>query len=247
MIRDLLAAHRPLGRLARAPFKLLPKRLPLPILSGINRGYLWMVGAGIHACWLGTYEQEKLRYVASIVRPGMTVFDVGAHAGFYTLAFARLVGPQGKVIAFEPNPTNVANLKRHMQLNRVKNVEIIQAAVSDRVGTAFFALGDTADARDRHYMGALSESGFPVSRVRLDDYGEPSMIKMDIEGGEGPALLGAKQILARQEAHILIALHGISDEQCVQELRRHAYQVSYLSHDEIHAQPSMPDTRLTLG
>lgn len=241
MIHDLFAAQRPFGRLVRLPLRLLPRQLPVPILSGVNRGFLWMAGAGIHACWLGTYEREKLRYISTFVRPGMTVFDVGAHAGYYTLALARLVGSGGMVHCFEPNPVNLANLRRHLALNRLHNVEVVSAAVSDHTGTVRFAIGQAAaDDRDTHYLGAISDQGDEVACVRLDDYQDPAVVKMDIEGGEGPALAGATRILAGQQTHFFISLHGVSDQQCMDELIKHGYRIHHITHNEIHARPREP-------
>jgi FkbM family methyltransferase len=240
MIRHLFAPQRRLGRLVRLPLRLLPRRLPLPVLSGVNRGCRWTVGAGIHGCWLGTYEREKLRLVSGFVRPGMTVFDVGAHAGYYSLAFARLVGPEGMVRCFEPNSVNLANLRRHLALNRLQNVEVVAAAVSDHTGTARFTVGEAADVRDIHYLGAISDKGDEVACVRLDDYEDPAVIKMDIEGGEGPALAGATRILARQQTHLFISLHGVSDQQCMDELIKHGYDIHHITHNEIHARPRQP-------
>lgn len=69
-----------------------------------------------------------------IVPPDGTVYDVGAHAGFFTLLASQLVGPGGRVVAFEPDPGNRSYLERHIRLNRVGNVTIVDAAVSDRTG-----------------------------------------------------------------------------------------------------------------
>lgn len=55
----------------------------------------WVVGSAPHGCWLGTYELEKQRTIMPFIKPGMTIFDIGAQAGFYTLLFSRLVGPSG--------------------------------------------------------------------------------------------------------------------------------------------------------
>ena len=70
------------------------------------------------------------------------------------MLLARGVGPTGRVIAFEPNTANVALLRKHLRLNRIDNVEIVEAAVSDKEGTAFFSgEGDT---------GKLSQTGTPI-------------------------------------------------------------------------------------
>ena len=96
------------------------------------------LGAGQDSCWLGTYESHFARLTAKLVRPGMLAFDVGAHSGYFTLILSRLVGETGKVISFEPQPRPSNDLRRHIELNNLSNVEVVEAAVSDRSGTAFF-------------------------------------------------------------------------------------------------------------
>ena len=95
----MFSYHEPLGRLARWPLKAIPKKLIVPILSGPNRGLWWVSGSFIHGCWLGWYEKPCVEFVASLIRPGMVAFDVGANVGYYTLLLARGVGPKGRVIA----------------------------------------------------------------------------------------------------------------------------------------------------
>jgi FkbM family methyltransferase len=112
-----------------------------------------------------------------------------------------MVGPSGKVLAFEPNPNNLRNLRRHIAVNSIRNVEIIDAAVSSTEGHAYFGGGD--------YRGRLGETaGTRVRTVKLDDFGIPELIKMDIEGAELDALAGAKNILAARKTVWFIATHG---------------------------------------
>jgi FkbM family methyltransferase len=156
----------------------------VPILRGKLRGKRWVVGSGIHRCWLGFYEYEKQQVIAREVRPGSVFYDVGAHVSFYTLLASSLVG-HGKVFAFEPVPRNVAFLRKHLALNRVSNVEVLEVAVSDTHGRARFQIEPTG------FMGHLSnEGGIGVLTTTLDSLIQegrilpPSYIKMDIEGAE---------------------------------------------------------------
>lgn len=198
-----------LGRILRAPLSLVPKAAVVPVLSGPLRGARWIVGAATHGCWLGTYERAKQRMFADSVRPGAVVFDVGANVGFYTLIAARRSGVAGRVFAFEPLPRNVAFLRRHLQHNRLSNVDVIEAAVSDTAGTATFEVSESPS------MGRLVASGqLQVPTVTLDqmvldsELPPPDVIKMDIEGGELRALEGARRILAGSRPLIFLATHG---------------------------------------
>ena len=202
-----------IGRLARLPLRAIPESTVVPILSGPSKGLRWTVGAGRHGCWLGTYESHFARLIAKLVRPGMLAFDVGAHSGYFTLMLSRLVGETGKVISFEPSQRPSNDLRRNIELNNLSNVEVVEAAVSDRAGTAFF--NDIVQAaapsprRITDYLGHLSQKGRPVDVVRLDDYPVPDFVKMRIEGAEVSALEGAGQILSAQRTIWLVAFHGV--------------------------------------
>ena len=67
--------------------------------------------------WLGTYEPDLQATVRDVVRPGMTVYDLGANIGYLTLLFATVVGTEGRVVAFEPLPSNLERLKAHVARN----------------------------------------------------------------------------------------------------------------------------------
>jgi len=226
----MLGYRQPLGRIARWPLKVIPKDAVLRVLSGPNRGMRWVAGTFNHGCWLGWYEKPSAEYVAALVRPGMTAFDVGSHVGYYTLLLARGAGPRGRVIAFEPNPVNVAHLKQHLRLNNIDNVEIVEAAVSDRNGTGFFS-GENA-------AGKLSSTGTFVKTVRLDDYPRPDLIKMDIEGEETAALRGSENILAERHAVWFIAVHeGPAYTECPALLASRKYTLHWVTHGEVCARP----------
>src|ERR1039458_761748 len=171
------------ARAIRSPSRLLPPATVLPILSGRLRGQKWIVGSGVHSCWIGSYEWEKQRAFARVTPFGGTVLDLGANVGFYTLLAAELVGPSGHVHAFEPVPRNLQYIRRHIALNGLTNVSVVEAAVSNASGKRRFRL-DTSPA-----MGHLGDDGqIEVSAVALDQFvfgtavAAPHSIKIDVEG-----------------------------------------------------------------
>ena len=191
------------------PLGILPKGMTLPILQGTLRGKKWVVGSSNHGCWLGSYEYEKQRLFERTVKEGFTVFDVGAHVGFYTLLASALVGATGKVFAFEPLPRNLRYLREHLRRNHVVNVSVVEAAVSDRSGFAFFEEGKG------HSTGHLAPGGrLRVRTVTLDELvfqdglPPPNCIKIDIEGAEMLALTGAQSLLSNYRPSIFLATHG---------------------------------------
>ncbi len=98
------------GRALRIPLRLIPANAPVPILQGPLRGKLWVKGSSDNGCWLGSFEHDKQRLMSSMLQPGDTMFDVGANVGYYTLLASHRVGPDGRVIAFEPLPANVRDV-----------------------------------------------------------------------------------------------------------------------------------------
>ena len=224
-----------IGKLLRLPLRLIPHDLVIPILTGSLRGKKWISGTSNHGCWLGSYEYDKQRRFANSLSVGEVVFDLGANAGFYTLLASQLVGSGGRVIAFEPLPENLTYLRKHLRMNRIGNVEIFEAAVAESMGVAQFKIGSNSS------VGALSTAGElevkTVSLDRLFEMGEipaPSLLKMDIEGGEYSALLGARAILERYHPTIFLATHGreVHDD-CCTYLRSIGYGLSAITGDSV--------------
>jgi len=204
-----ISNHSILGRMLRLPLKMVPSRMVVRILQGELRGKKWVSGSSDHGCWLGSYEYEKQRLFTQCISPGSVVFDIGAHVGFYTLLASTLAGGDGTVIAFEPVPDNLIYLRRHLCLNHIENVKIIEAAVTDEEGKVAFQKSGSSST------GSVSSSGaYLVSSVSIDglfsraQIPNPSIIKMDIEGGEYRALLGARNLLTEQHPIIFLATHG---------------------------------------
>lgn len=218
------------GRIARFPLSFVKEGKIVRVLSGLNRGFFWVAGAGETVSWVGTYESEKQRALGRLVRAGMTAFDIGANVGFYSLALARLVGPTGNVWAFEPAAENLHLLCRHLELNKLKNVTVIASAVGAHSGTAAFAPGPLPS------MGKLDARGsvrVPVVSldvlIREGRLPIPDVIKVDIEGAEVQLLKGAKDLLSIRRTTWLIALHGKSvAEQVRVLLEEYGFQIKLL-------------------
>jgi len=137
-----------LGKFLRFPLKLLPKNVHFPILQGPNKGYKWIIGAGLHSCWLGCYESFKQEAVVLIFKKYheriKIVYDIGAHAGFYSLLFSRLLGKRGRVFAFEPDIENLYFLEKHLTLNGVNNVISLPVAIGSTNGLCYFGKGKSS-------------------------------------------------------------------------------------------------------
>ena len=225
-------SHKTLfGRLLRWPLRIVPPETVVPILQGRAKGHKWIVGAGVHGYWLGSYEYPKRLLFERLIKNDDIVFDIGAHTGFYTLLASALCGPGGAVVAFEPVPRNLGFLKSHIRINRLTNVRVIEAAVSDTDDNALFSDGGNTS------VGHLSESGnLSVRTVKIDSLvasGEipvPTHMKIDVEGGEYRVLVGSKSVLAQHHPTIFLATHGREPHTlCCEFLRALSYSLAAVS------------------
>jgi FkbM family methyltransferase len=219
-----------IGRLLRLPLRLIPKNAVMPILQGALRGKKWVVGSGEHGYWLGSYEMNKRLAFENTVKPGSVVYDIGANVGYFTLLAAVLAGEMGKVYAFEPLPRNIDFLRKHISLNKLTNVEVIEAAVSDHMGQALFDLGASTA------MGHLSETGgLHVQMVSLDqmieneDLAAPDVMKIDVEGAEHDVLHGAENLIENARPILFLDTHQReAHRKTLEFLQNHNYQIDIL-------------------
>lgn len=223
----------PIKRLLRAPLHFIPPGLQVPVVRGPLQGKRWIVGSSIHRCWLGTYDPAESTLMKQHLRDGSICFDIGAQAGYHTLYASSLVGPSGRVFAFEPAPRNIASIKRHLVMNRLTNVTVVEAAVSNFEGISHFDCAGSA------VSGHLSANGgLAVRTLSLDheiDSGslpEPDYIKIDAEGAELRILEGACKMLVRRHPTLSVETHQwLPDfptvrQDCIQFLCQLGYTLS---------------------
>lgn len=154
------------------------------------------------------YEADSKSLLEGLIQEGMTIFDVGAHVGTYTLMAARLTGPTGHVYAFEAEPENYSILKKNVELNGYQNVTCVPKAVSNRSG--LLTLYVSSQGNDRHTLIGSSTAegqGTPceVETISLDEFSASiewprvDVVKMDIEGAEPMAIEGMSELFRRSE------------------------------------------------
>lgn len=155
----------------------------------------------------GVYEPELTRACSSIAEPGMTVVDVGANIGYFTVLFSEIVGEHGSVYAFEADPRNVALLERNVDASGCDNVTVTQVAVSDTSGTIEFDMSDDQFSRSSivdpsETKGTIEE----IDTVTLDDtVTEPvDLLKVDVVGAELRVLQGALSLIGEQQPRIVL-------------------------------------------
>lgn len=193
--------------------------LPVRVRRGLAAGARWTLYPWT-AYWRGGYEPDVERAILAWgdLR-GKVCWDLGAHFGYYSIAFARRTGPTGQVLAVEPLPANYARLERHRRMNGLVWLRTEQCAVSDVTGEADFfsdlSEGDTTVhlAYDGEEKTAATTT-IPVRTIRLDDLvasgaiRAPDFIKVDVEGHGHHALAGALESIRRTRPVILMGFHS---------------------------------------
>lgn len=212
------------GSLRRVTDPLL-ERVPVPVVSGVNRGRLWNLASAGSGYASGHRARAQMELLDALMAPGDVVWDVGAHHGYVTLAAARRVGATGRVHAFEPSARNRAILRRHLAWNRVRNADVHPYALGASNGEALFGGGPTSKM---HALGAGTETvqvRTAASLVRSSECAAPGFVKIDVEGAEGEVVGSAMEILP-PDALLLIAVHSAeADHRCTTILREQGYEL----------------------
>lgn len=161
-----------------------------------------------------TAEPEYGR-LGTWIRPGDWVWDVGANVGHYTLRMAELAGPQGRVFAFEPVPETFELLAANVAVAGAHNVSLFNVAVSLTTDLAGISFPRFSSGLTNYYMASLVPEGgeMHVLTLRADSLMPPkpvTLVKLDVEGHELPALRGMQELLRRDHPRLIV--EGRSDE-----------------------------------
>jgi FkbM family methyltransferase len=215
--------------LRRIAVLLYPRGSVRPVLRGCRKGARFVVrdAMGVNFS-LGRADEEQFAdRFAELISPGSDVFDVGGNRGQLALLFARLTGPNGRVISFEPMPELVADLQRNCELNRYGHVTAICAAASDAIGETTFAFSETHQTQGK--MTSV-ETGYSVDGAHhltvktttLDATAAehsfaPAFIKIDVEGAARLVLAGARGTIAKHRPAMYVELHGPEEAQALRD------------------------------
>jgi len=199
--------------LANRVRRIFPK-MPIPLRLPFGAWWLAEQSGIDHEFLHKEFDWTEPRFVERLLQPGMTVVDIGAHHGLYTLLASKRVGREGRVIAFEPSPGACAQLKRHLRVNRCTNVKVVDCALGDEESEAdLYLLEEFLDGCNSLRPPAVDA---PVKSVRvevrrLDDelaelnVARVDFIKLDAEGAELSILHGARRLLERKERPAILA------------------------------------------
>lgn len=162
--------------------------------------------------------------IGGLVKPGMTIVDVGANIGYYVLLFAQRLGGRGEIHAIEPSPENLPELRRTVERNALDRVHIHPVALGAESGTTGLRTGINSGIVDR----AAGAYQCPVRRLDELIPGRVDLVKIDVEGFEGQVLSGADGMLSQYRPTLFLELHphivprfGFTVEGILDGLRRH--------------------------
>lgn len=200
---------------ARWHFKKLWNRvcpgIPLPIRLPFGSWWLAVNDFCSDSIFAGRFECSECRFVERFLQPGMTVLDVGAHHGFYTLLASTKVGATGKVITFEPSPRERIRLVRHLRLNHRTNVTVLPWALAEHDGYENLNVVAGRDTGCNSLRPPFVSE--PTYLVQVEGKSLDSCIpattqvdfmKMDVEGAELGVLRGATQLLTRRPRPVIL-------------------------------------------
>jgi len=162
-------------------------------------------GDSLNLSILGQYGELDTQIVKNEIKQGDIVIDIGANIGYYTLIFAKLVGPSGRVIAFEPEPKNFELLKKNVRVNGYKNVTLEQKVVSNTNGKTKLFLADNGIVGHKIYSYNDTSDYIETESISLDDYipdeirNKINFVKIDVEGVEPRVISGMKSIIKQSK------------------------------------------------
>jgi FkbM family methyltransferase len=192
----------------------------------------------------GIYEPQTERFIRQNVKPGMIVLDIGANTGYMTILLADLVGAHGQVHSFEPMPASYELLRKNVDGNGLNQVHLHKLALSDRKGEATLHVDPGNDGGNT--IGNVSGEGWnghtaiTVATEALDDFlgragiGKVDFIKIDVEGAESLVFAGARKLLSRPDAPLIVCEVGDPAQRLVGitelDLRKTLYGHDYASY-----------------
>ena len=161
----------------------------------------------------GSWQPDETKFFKNIVSSGMTIIDVGANIGYFTMLFSKLTGPTGRVIAFEPNPRSYSILEKNIRSSSSQNVILVKKAVSDYSGTTKLFLSQCNPTDNRIFNSSIYETDddretIDVQVMTLDEYVQDmkvDILKIDVQGAEMMVINGALQtIMNNRDLQIIV-------------------------------------------
>lgn len=189
---------------------------------------------------LSLLENTESKILKNEIKEGMTVLDLGANIGIYTMKLARLVGQTGKVWAFEPDKNNYSLLTKNVNANKYNNVTLVNKAVTDKTGIGKLFISEENKGDHRIFSGEEQRKSTDIETIALNDLfpnEKIDFIKMDIQGAEYLALIGMSKLIQRNEDLIILSEFapswiknsGFSPQQFLDKITDLGFQLQYIN------------------
>lgn len=189
-------------------------------------GYVMVLDTKRDPRWAGRrfgfQEPEVWRVIQSNVNPGDVAYDIGAHIGTFVLYLAKRVGPQGKVVAYEPDASNFKILEQNVIRNRLSHVAVYARAVGSSHGKgeitseAFSSMSKVVPGAGGVEISTLDREVFDVGGPH------PSFVLVDAEGSELDVITGAGRVLDEVRPVLLIEHHS-DRTKVIEAIEGHGY------------------------
>ena len=192
-------------------------RLWTAIAAGCGRGLMVNLDSRYEDEYArGGHEPLVEKMLTSHLRPGLVVYDVGAHIGIVSLIAGRVVGREGEVIAFEADPGNAERIAEHALRNSMPQIKVVQNAVWRTSGRLRFERASSQSSRNQ---GAVVSGDtikgletIEVQALSLDEFARerrsPDVIKVDVEGAEDAVLEGSDRLFSLVKPILICEIHN---------------------------------------
>jgi len=199
----------------------------MTIPAGHIKGMKWVPKSANPGQLMGRYEPEQEQVLVDLFKRSNVFWDVGAHVGWYSILAAKFI-KQGHIYCFEPSPDNIQYIRRHIDINELNNISLLEYALSSSVGTHAF--------NPNKQQGKLSSEGRLVVKTQTADQlisekpeMTPDLLKIDIEGAEMEFLKGANTLLTNHKPTLLLSAHGYQKrDACIEYLEKLDYQIKHI-------------------
>jgi len=194
----------------------------------------------------GTNELPVQEAIAGLVKPGTVFHDIGANIGFFSLIAARRVGPDGRVVAFEPLADNVECIRDNAERNGFGNIEIHEVALTDRSGPVELLVAEhpggstiAPDSAPPDLRGRESVTGVTLDElISSGAVPEPDVVKIDVEGAEPQVLAGMTDTIARTRPVLVCEFDDESAQRCDEKREAFESMITEMGYDVRRLRPS---------
>ena len=217
-------------------FKLIFSGITLPIQDGPLKGKKWCVTTSIRYI-KGKYVKRDTDILIKNVSEGETVYDIGAHVGYFSVLCSGIAGRNGKVYAFEPVPMNLKFLRKHIKINKCDNIKVFSTCVSDMVGEEYFNNNQGSATGHLSSQGKLRVSVNTLDNLlNAGELNPPDFIKINAEGAEQSILSGSMKIIEKYKPKFLITFHSEElKDNCIKILSQYNYNIHVTAKDALYA------------